>query len=89
MVVALPMGYEHPRFDNQGIIVGFRLMCPNAEFWIDTLIWHLRMGALLSVLDTELPHLQCLDLENVTSITDKLAAYYLPGRFERATCIEC
>ncbi|CAK9277456.1 unnamed protein product [Sphagnum jensenii] len=27
----------------------------------------------------ELPHLQCLDLENVTSITDKLAAYYLPG----------
>jgi hypothetical protein len=32
MVVALPMGYEHPRFDNQGIIVGFRLMCPNAEF---------------------------------------------------------
>jgi hypothetical protein len=37
------------------------------------------MGALLSVLDKELPHLQCLDLENVTSITDKLAAYYLPG----------
>jgi hypothetical protein len=32
MVVALPMGYEHPRLDNQGIIVGFRLVCPNAEF---------------------------------------------------------